>query len=176
MEIYRDKNNVKVLVNHNDEGMGDYTIVHPSLDDGENDYGFFPFQNGSVENEGVNGVTLESMLAVMIHRIKHLLTLPDYADNVTHHLVIKRLEDAFTLLEDQSRQKEYRGPFYRCQSGTHDKDHYRPEELFLITGHGSGNAQYFCNHCCKVNHTKETSYTLKNSLDKLSNNYKEELS
>lgn len=65
------------------------------------------FQNGPINEAGVNGITDEALLAVVIDRMKGFETGPYTCSE--NRLVIKHLEAALQGLKERSREREARG-------------------------------------------------------------------
>lgn len=64
------------------------------------------FQNGTIPDVGVNGVTNEALLAVLIHRLNHLNGKFPCRQN---SLAITKLEEAAMWLEQRTKEREARG-------------------------------------------------------------------
>jgi hypothetical protein len=64
------------------------------------------FQRGGVADNGVNGVTNEALLAILIHRTKHLNSKFACDENVR---AITHMEEALVNLEVRSARRVVRG-------------------------------------------------------------------
>jgi len=64
------------------------------------------FQNGPVQDNGVNGLTNEALLSVLIHRTKHLDTKFGCDENKR---AIAHMEDALVNLEARTARRIVRG-------------------------------------------------------------------
>ena len=64
--------------------------------------GNIAFQNGSVGEVGVNGITSEALLAIVIHRTK---TLNDMFPSSYNELALHSLRAALTAFEDRTKDR-----------------------------------------------------------------------
>lgn len=64
------------------------------------------FQNGTILEVGVNGVTNEALIAVLVHRLQHLNGKFPCREN---SLAITKLEEAAMWLEHRTKDREARG-------------------------------------------------------------------
>lgn len=66
----------------------------------------FNFQNGAVKENGVNGITSESLLAVLIHRTEQLNKRFSCEENAE---AIKHLKKALYFFESRTKNRILRG-------------------------------------------------------------------
>lgn len=69
--LYKDLNNVTVTHSSTDNPGHDYEIAYPDKQGLDVVVGV-SFQNGPVKEHGVNGITSEALLAILIHRTETL--------------------------------------------------------------------------------------------------------
>lgn len=106
MKIHEDNNGVAVLhiSAYGNEGH-DYSIGH-----GENSafhiLNDISFQNGAVKANGVNGVTSEALLAILIHRTEALNERFPCKENEE---AIKGLKTALNAFESRTKDRLNRG-------------------------------------------------------------------
>lgn len=102
--------------NHRYDIYGYRSDNNPSADDGGCDIGrsVILFQNGPIKEVGVNGITNEALLAILIDRMEGFQRGP-YAceDNA---ICLAHLEGAMQALHKRTREREARGV-----EGTHEK-------------------------------------------------------
>lgn len=107
MPVYIDSENRYVEVANNGlEYTGQhYKIVMPAVNGDDPEVIELSFQAGSIAEAGVNGLTNECLLAVLIHRMKILnRTLPCEENN----RAIGHLEDALANLEVRTQRRRLR--------------------------------------------------------------------
>lgn len=64
------------------------------------------FQSGSIDKEGLNGLTTEALLAILIHRTRLLDHRVPCSEN---ERAIRHMEDALANLEIRSKRRKDRG-------------------------------------------------------------------
>ncbi len=69
--------------------------------------GTVSFQNGPIKEFGVNGVTNEDLLAIVVDRLRGFQS-GDYACNANQH-ALAHAENAFTALLERTTEREKRG-------------------------------------------------------------------
>ena len=105
MRIYTDSNGVAANAifrnseGHDVEGHA-YQLLHGLT------YTNLNFQNGGVKEAGVNGLTNEALLAVLVHRIGFLNKRFPCREN---SLAITKLEEALHWLEARTKARVARG-------------------------------------------------------------------
>ena len=66
-----------------------------------------PFQTGAINEHGLNGASLESVLAVIIHRLETLNVSP--FKSVFNRQALNHLQSAIKMLENRTLDREHRG-------------------------------------------------------------------
>ncbi len=101
--LHTDNNGVSAISIDDDGSIGhEYRIKtedHQLL-------GFVSFQNGSVKKNGVNGITNEALLAILIHRLRYLNEQFSCEEN---DIAIRNIEIALQVLEIRTRDRMHRG-------------------------------------------------------------------
>ena len=101
--VYQDHNGVIVEADEEPEFLGNrYYVDKPT---GANVL-LLDFQNGSPITNGINGVTNEQMLAILIHRVRHLDSKFASDDNKE---AIEHMLNALTVLERRTNERIRRG-------------------------------------------------------------------
>ena len=100
MEIHKDSNGVRVIAHQGKNKGHGYDIL---VDDVK-----FPvqFQTGAVADNGVNGVTNEALLAIVIHRLEFL---QGKFPCIQNSLAIINAKAALNVLEQRTRSRIERG-------------------------------------------------------------------
>jgi hypothetical protein len=108
--IYKDHNGITVIAN---SGRGleghSYEINLPPADTGfqtQKQLTRINFQSGSVPVNGINGITNEVLLAILINRTKILDSQFPCAENKT---AISHMEDALGILEQRTHRRVAKG-------------------------------------------------------------------
>lgn len=102
--IFTDKNGVAVnAISQLADGTEVQGHYYQLIAGGQTD---LKFQNGTIPDVGVNGITNEALLAVLIHRMNHLNGKFPCRQN---SLAITKLEEAAMWLENRTKEREARG-------------------------------------------------------------------
>ena len=101
--------------NHRYEITGFSCLTNPSATDYEQaNIELLFFQNGAIKVSGVNGVTHEALLAILIDRLKSFQDGPFACDD--NELAMKHCQEALNTLQNRTRARIARGV-----EGTHQK-------------------------------------------------------
>ena len=101
-KIHEDNNQVTVLHKSVDNPGHDYSIVVPAGDVMLD----ISFQNGAVKENGVNGITSEALLAILIHRTEGLNDRFPCKENEE---AIEALKTALNAFESRTKNRIARG-------------------------------------------------------------------
>jgi len=95
-------------VDHNDVPT-EYEILHDPVIDGDQrrEFVLIPFQHGTVPKHGLNGVTNESLLAIVLRRLRGFQRSPFACRE--NHVAIAKIEDALLWLHHRTRDRQARG-------------------------------------------------------------------
>jgi len=102
MEIYKDHNGlwVNTVNNAKEDGCG-YHIIGGKIDS----LGLCVFQTGPVPDNGVNGITVESLIAIAHHRLNYLNSQYPCDDNISS---LTHLSNALAHLESRTKDRQAR--------------------------------------------------------------------
>ena len=110
--IYEDEN-LQVYVN-DETGAGGachkYSIVKREIDPekgGQQELGYASFQNGNIIENGVNGITNEALLAIVIHRLKGFMRGP--FPSIYSDKALRFTKKALRWLERRTLDRKARG-------------------------------------------------------------------
>ena len=111
-KIYED-DNIEVFVNDSAGAGGAchrYSIVKKEVDKetgGQLEFQHIIFQNGNIDDNGVNGITNEALLAIVIHRLKGFMTGP--FPSVYSKKALRFTKRALRWLEKRTIDRKKRG-------------------------------------------------------------------
>ena len=101
MELHRDNNGV--ITNHiSTENPGHEYDIELTYNDGGGEFIEIHFQKGPVKTNGVNGITSEALLAILIHRTEVLNSNFPCAEN---EAAIAGLKTALEAFESRTRDR-----------------------------------------------------------------------
>lgn len=108
MKIYEDSNGLVVrALGANEEGDLDYGNVYEvSSDKNDKNISKLDFQKGPINVHGVNGLTFESLLSVMIHRLNLLNSKFHCKEN---DLALSNMQSALDALLSRTKDRSNRG-------------------------------------------------------------------
>ena len=105
MELHRDNNGV--ITSHiSTENPGHEYGIELTYDDGGGDFIEIHFQKGPVRTNGVNGITSEALLAILIHRTEVLNGNFPCAENEE---ALAGLKQALYAFESRTKNRIQRG-------------------------------------------------------------------
>lgn len=91
-----------------------YAIAWPGVADGPDPGCYVTFQNGPIKECGINGVTQEALLAILIDRLKSFQSGPFACE--ANAKALQHVQDALHHLQLRTRERIARGV-----EGTHQK-------------------------------------------------------
>lgn len=104
--IHEDHNGVAVLHTSKYGNAGHDYIIGQGEEQAFHVMGDISFQNGAVKKSGVNGITSESLLAILIHRTEALNEMFSCKENEE---AIACLKGALNALESRTKNRISRG-------------------------------------------------------------------
>lgn len=104
-KLYEDNNGVTVIHLSEDNPGHDYTV---GIGESQAFWEIvnLGFQNGAVKENGVNGITSEALLAILIHRTEQLNNRFSCIENEE---AIKHLKKALNAFESRTKERQKRG-------------------------------------------------------------------
>ncbi len=103
MEIYVDRNGVQVKAINFFDGKNEGCVYQINHGDTHHD---LKFQTGGVSDSGVNGLTNEALLAIVIHRTNSLNDKFPCKENAC---AITKMQEALMWFESRTKQRIDRG-------------------------------------------------------------------
>lgn len=104
-KIHEDNNGVTVL-HVSEDNPGHNYMIRTDCDEGFAVFSEIDFQNGAVKENGVNGITSEALLAILIHRTEALNERFPCQENED---ALTGLRDALTAFESRTKDRINRG-------------------------------------------------------------------